>query len=161
MTRFPRHDTRVRGAVHDVETGRARPGFRQEGVHRKVTHAKPVVGIEHDYLKQVKELLDSAGLSLPKKGRLEFRKCFGAVAGYVNGNIFVSCGKFGLAVKLPPNVLRNLFNETDVTHLKYFSKGHIKKEYAVIPPRILKDVDRFGQILDASVEYVCLKSPCS
>jgi hypothetical protein len=65
--------------------------------------------------------------------RLEFKNCFGAVAGYVNGNIFVSRGKFGLALRLPPQTLTELFAEADVSPLKYFKKGHAKKEYAVIP----------------------------
>ncbi len=29
--------------------------------------------------------------------------------------------------------------EKGVKHLKYFPKGHVKKEYAVLPKRILED----------------------
>jgi hypothetical protein len=32
---------------------------------------------------------------------LEFKNCFGAVADYVDGRIFCSCGKFGQALRLP------------------------------------------------------------
>ena len=71
---------------------------------------------------------------LATRHRLEFRNCFGAVAGYVDGNIFASCGKFGLALRLPSQTLTELFGEPDVSPLKYFEKGHVKKEYAVIPP---------------------------
>ena len=84
--------------------------------------------------------------------RLEFKNCFGAVAGYVNGNIFVSCGKFGLALRLPPQTLKELFKEADVSPLKYFKNGHTKKEYAVIPNRIIDDHSRFKKLLDESVK---------
>lgn len=106
-----------------------------------------------DYLGKLKELLDSVSPRLPKRHRLEFKNCFGAVAGYVNGNIFISCGRFGVALRLPPSVLTGLFEESGVTHLKYFPNGHVKREYAVIPSRILDDVDRFKNLLDKSLEY--------
>jgi TfoX/Sxy family transcriptional regulator of competence genes len=84
---------------------------------------------------------------------LEFKNCFGAVVGYVNGNIFVSCGKFGLALRLPPETLIELFEEADVSPLKYFKKGHTKKEYAVIPKRIIDDHSRFKKLLDVSIKF--------
>ena len=42
----------------------------------------------------------------------------------------------------------------DVERLRYFDKGHIKKEYAVLPDRILKDVRQFKQLVGESTEYV-------
>ena len=85
--------------------------------------------------------------------RLEFKNCFGAVAGYVDGHIFISCGKFGLALKLPAETLTSLFKEKDVLQLRYFPRGHIKKEYAVIPQRIIDDKNRFKKLLDTSMQY--------
>ena len=85
--------------------------------------------------------------------RLEFKNCFGAVAGYVDGRIFVSCGKFGVALRVPPETLTELFRERDVQHLRYFPKGHVKKEYAVIPQRILDDQDRSRKLLAQAVKY--------
>ena len=84
---------------------------------------------------------------------MEFKNCFGAVAAYIDGNIFASCGRFGIAIKLPQSVLVDLLKEPGVTQLKYFAKGHVKKDYAVIPQRILKDHSRLRHLLRASVKY--------
>ena len=80
--------------------------------------------------------------------RLEFKNCFGAVAGYVNDCIFISCGRFGVALRLPPSTLEELSKEKDVKPLKYFPNGHAKKEYAVVPDRIVEDKHRFKKLLD-------------
>ncbi len=111
-----------------------------------------------DYLAELEKLLASGYSKRPKSHQLEFRNCFGAVAGYVDGNIFVSCGRFGVALKLPPKVLGRLLKEAGVTQLKYFRNGHVKKEYAVIPTRILNDAGRFRELLEQSVEYALHKS---
>src|ERR1700694_539927 len=95
--------------------------------------------VMHDYSIKLRELLRLARPRLAARHRLEFKHCFGAVAGYVDGNIFVSCGKFGVALRLPSQTLNDLFREEDVLHLKYFPNGHVKKEYAVIPNRIIED----------------------
>lgn len=87
---------------------------------------------------------------------VEFKNCFGAVAGYVNGHIFISCGKFGVALRLPPETLASVFREKNVKHLKYFPKGHIKKEYAALPKRILENKQEWKQLLDASLHYTRL-----
>ncbi len=84
---------------------------------------------------------------------LEFKNCFGAVAGYVEGQIFCSCGKFGLALRLQEKTLSELFQEKGVKKLKYFPNGHIKKEYAVIPKRILEDPTRLKKLVDQSIRY--------
>ncbi len=106
-----------------------------------------------DYLNKIATLLNDARPGLHTVHKLEFRNCFGAVAGYVDGHIFISCGKFGVALRLPRETLGKLFQEKDVLHLKYFPKGHIKKEYAVIPKRILDDRGRFEEFLDRSIQY--------
>ncbi len=106
-----------------------------------------------DYLNKIATLLSDARQELHAAHKLEFRNCFGAVAGYVDGHIFISCGEFGVALRLPPETLGELFQERDVLRLKYFPKGHIKKEYAVIPKRILNDRGRFEEFLDRSIKY--------
>ena len=98
-------------------------------------------------------LLKKARPELATMHQLEFKNCFGAIAGYVNGRIFVSCGSFGFALKLPPEFLDDLFKEKDVKHLKYFPNGHIKKEYALLPRRIIEDRQQFKKLLNKSIEY--------
>ena len=97
-------------------------------------------------LKQVRQRLASTH-------DLELKNCFGAVAGYVDGKIFCSCGRFGLALRLPEKTLDELFQEKDVKKLKYFPNGHVKKEYAVLPKRILEDPARLKKQVDQSIRY--------
>jgi hypothetical protein len=80
------------------------------------------------------------------------------VAAYVNGHIFISCGKFGVALKLPQSVLLDLFNEVGVTHLRYYPNGHVKKEYAVMSSHILDDRGRLLKLLNMSVKYTLSSS---
>jgi len=110
--------------------------------------------MENKYLNKVATLLKQSYPKLSITHRLEFKNVFGAVGGYVNGKIFISCGKFGLALRLPPRVLDALFKEKGVKHLKYFPKGHIKKEYAVLPDRIVEDGTWLRKLITKSVQYV-------
>jgi len=110
--------------------------------------------MKNSYLDELTELLKQARPRLAATHQLEFKNVFGAVAGYVDGNIFMSCGKFGVALRLPPETLESVFKEEGVEYLKYFPKGHIKKEYAVLPKGILDDKDQFKILLDRSIRYV-------
>ena len=109
--------------------------------------------MQNNYLDEVTKLLKQTHPRLAITHSLEFKNCFGAVAGYVDGNIFISCGKFGIALRLPPETLDRLFQSRDVKHLKYFPKGHVKKEYAVLPRRILKNKNMFKKLIDTSVKF--------
>ncbi len=112
-----------------------------------------------DYRGRLQSLLEQAHPELAASSRVEFRNCFGAVAGYVDGSIFVSCGKFGVALKLPSEVLDPLFREAKVSHLQYFPNGHIKKEYAVLSPGILRDRARLKELVTHSVRYAVDRAP--
>lgn len=110
--------------------------------------------MENKYLIEITEALKQIRPELAIRYRMEFKNVFGAVGGYVDGRIFASCGKFGFALRLPSKTLEGLFQEKAVKHLKYFSKGHIKKEYAVLPERMLRNKPRLGKLVDESVKYV-------
>ena len=103
------------------------------------------------YLKRLTILLKHARPRLVSTHQLIFKNVFGAVGGYVHGRIFISCGTFGIALKLPPESLWTVFREKGVKHLKYFRKGHVKKEYAVLPKRILNNKRLFRKLLDKSI----------
>src|SRR5215469_4819492 len=104
-----------------------------------------------DYLSRLRRVLSCDNPPLSESVRLDFKKCFGAVAAYADGNIFASSGAFGIALKLPPSLLSDLFKEPGVTRLKYFKNGHVKKNYAVIPQHILRDRGRLRELINASV----------
>ena len=110
--------------------------------------------MSHTYSDTLVELLRQANPELFTTYPIAFKNCFGAIAGYVGGRIFVSYGKFGVALRLRPNTLVELLKEEGVLPLRYFPKGHVKKEYAVLPKRILDDRGRFRQLLDESIDFV-------
>lgn len=110
--------------------------------------------MKNKYLDEITKLLEQVHPRLSMTHQLELKSCFGAVAGYVDGNIFISYGKFGVALKLPREVLDDLFKEKDVKHLKYFPKGHIKRKYAVLPRRILENKHWFEKLVDISIQFV-------
>ena len=106
------------------------------------------------YLDQITTLLAQASPDLSTTHRIEFKNVFGAVGGYTDGRIFISCGKFGVALRLPPEFLATLFQQDDIAPLKYFAKGHIKKEYAVLPRRILEDERQMTELVATSIQFV-------
>ncbi len=114
--------------------------------------------MKNKYLDKLTKLLEQACPKLAVTHQVEFKNFFGAVAGYANGRIFISCGKFGVALRLPPETLVNLFEEKDVKRLRYFPHGHIKKEYAVLPQRIVENPRRLEKLVDESMKYVLLPS---
>lgn len=83
---------------------------------------------------------------------LTFKNVFGAVAGYIDEQIFCSCGRFGFALKLPEND-RNLLFKDGAQPLRYFPNGHVKKDYAVLTSGMLGDPDRLCDLIKASIEY--------
>ncbi len=106
------------------------------------------------YLNKITIFLKQVRPKLSSTHRLEFKNVFGAVGGYVNGRIFVSCGKFGVAVRLPPDILVDLFQKKKAKHLKYFPHGHVKKEYAVISKQILGNKHQLKKLVDESIKFV-------
>jgi TfoX/Sxy family transcriptional regulator of competence genes len=98
-------------------------------------------------------LLLRAKPELASTHSLTFKNVFGAVGGYVDGVIFASSGSFGVALRLPPGTLAKLFLKADVVPLRYFPRGRVKKQYAVLPDRILSDERGFQALLDESVAF--------
>jgi len=109
------------------------------------------------YYQKISKILAQADPRLISTHNLEFKNCFGAVAGYVNGQIFCSCGKFGFALKMSPKTIAQLISEGGVKHLKYFPNGHIKKDYLVLSKKILDDNKKFKALVNKSLKFVLIE----
>lgn len=109
---------------------------------------------EKKYLDRITKLISLTRPRLSQTHHLEYKNCFGAIAGYVEGQIFISCGKFGVALKLPPKKLDELAKERGVKPLQYFPNGHIKKDYAVLPKSILENKSQFKKLIGNSLKFV-------
>lgn len=110
--------------------------------------------MENKYFNEITTLLKQVRPKLTAQHRLEFKNVFGAVGGYINGKIFISCGKFGVALRLPPDTLAALFQAEKAKHLRYFPNGHIKKEYAVLSKQLLKNKHQLKKLVDESIKFV-------
>ncbi len=106
------------------------------------------------YREQLTVLLTATHPELEITHALEFKNVFGAVGGYIDGTIFVSQGKFGVALRLAPEILKRLFDDGKAGPLKYFPNGHVKKEYAVLSEQVLRDTRQVAKLIEQSVAYV-------
>jgi hypothetical protein len=106
------------------------------------------------YRNRLAILLEEAVPGFTSTDGFAFKNVFGAIGGVLHGTIVISSGRFGIALRLPPQELAGLFMLQEVEQLRYFPTGHIKKEYAVLRESILNDQERFKFLLNASMEYV-------
>ena len=78
-------------------------------------------------------------ISAPGRGiQIECKHFFGGAAAYANGRIFMTLTSVGLALKLPTESRESLIAE-GASPLRYFPKGPVKKEYALVQDRIATD----------------------
>ncbi len=104
------------------------------------------------YRQQLEHLIDSA--CLPATCQISYKSVFGAVGAYANGQIFMSCGTFGVAVKLADDTCALLMAEGAGRPLKYFEKGHVKRNYVVLASATLKDRTLTQNLLRQSAAFV-------
>jgi hypothetical protein len=101
---------------------------------------------------QMERYITSAGLS--DAFSITFKPLFGARAAYANGRIFMSCGSFGVALKLGDKACQDLFAEGAGKPLKYFEKGHVKRGYVVLGQEVLADTARLNRLVCTSASHV-------
>ncbi|MDE0943416.1 MAG: TfoX/Sxy family protein [Alphaproteobacteria bacterium] len=95
-----------------------------------------------------------AAAEMPGPMNIAYKSVFGAVAAYADGVIFITSGNFGLALKLPGDLCEALMAEGVCGPLKYFEKGHIKRNYVVLHNAILDDKARMKALLDQSLDFI-------
>lgn len=108
--------------------------------------------MKNEYRIRLERLVQRAGLE--SRYDITFKFVFGAVAAYANGQIFASCGKFGVALKLPGEICASLFDRGLASPLKYFESGHVKKNYVVLGETIRADQKRVTRLTGQSAEFV-------
>ena len=84
-----------------------------------------------EYLEQLSELILRLNIEKEVDYRIEVKHLFTGAALYVNKNICASWSPVGLAFKLPEKEVVSLINSGKAKPLKYFTKGHVKKGYAL------------------------------
>ena len=72
------------------------------------------------------------GLSTdPAAATVQCRPFFGGAAAYASGRIFATLTAAGLGVKLPAAVRTELLAAGAATELRYFPRGHVKRDYVL------------------------------
>jgi TfoX/Sxy family transcriptional regulator of competence genes len=81
------------------------------------------------------------------------RHFFSGAAAFVDGHIFMSLSPAGLALKLPKEDCRTLF-EQGGKPLRYFPKAPVKKDYVILPPRLVNDESALADWILSSIKSV-------
>jgi len=108
--------------------------------------------VAEPYLTDLQALLKSQSRRLAKAGEISGKHFFSGAAAYVDGAIFMSLTPVGLALKLPQEDLKELFAQ-GAKPLKYFPKAPVKKDYAVLPKKIVKDAGALGGWIRRSAKF--------
>ena len=107
-----------------------------------------------EYLEKLSELMKRALLSKFKNVKLEIKHFFSGAAIYANGRICITLTPVGLAIKLPEKSRNTLMKQKSAKPLKYFPKGHIKKDYVILPKSMLNDMKTLRHWIKISIRYV-------
>ena len=84
-----------------------------------------------EYFEKLSKLISELKFEDMIETPLEIKHFFSGATLYVNGTICVSWSPVGLAFKLPEPEVSKLINSGKAKPLIYFSKGSIKKGYAL------------------------------
>ncbi len=110
------------------------------------------------YVEELSQLMKQVTLGRYKDVHLEVKHFFAGAAVYANSKICITLTPTGLAVKLPAEHRSELLQGQGAEPLRYFPQGPIKKEYVVLPPRMVRDSRALRRWLTRSIEYALCSS---
>ena len=106
------------------------------------------------YFERLSQIIDGLGLTLLENVKLETKHFFSGAALYANGNICASLGPVGFAVKLPGDVRQSLISEGNAVEFRFFEKGPLKREYALLSDAIVQDAKALWKLIETGAQYV-------
>ena len=107
-----------------------------------------------EYLEKLSELMKQAALGRFKNVKLEIKHFFSGAAVYANGRICITLTPVGFAIKLPEESRNIVIKQKGAKPLRYFPKGHIKKDYIILPEPMLNDMKTLRRWIKISIEYI-------
>ena len=105
------------------------------------------------YLGELISIIGHMQLDQATKDKIVCKHFFSGAAAYVDDHIFMSISPSGLALKLPDQDCRSLFDK-GAKELRYFPKAPVKKGYAVLPPEITGDAKVLQNWVVTSILFV-------
>ena len=106
------------------------------------------------YLDMLSELMADISSNLSTTANLEIKHFFSGAAVYADGRMCITMTPAGFALKLPAGLRDELLAQEGTKHLQYFPEAPIKKDYVVLPQRMLSDRDTLCFWVDKSIAYV-------
>ena len=103
------------------------------------------------YVKRLLQLIDD--LFEASLSNIEIKNFFGGAGAYIENQIFMTLTKVGLALKLPEINIKYIL-ENEGKELRYFAKGHVKKQYVLLPQKIIEDSENLKFWISKSIDYV-------
>ena len=88
-----------------------------------------------------------------KNVTLETKHFFSGAALYANGKICALLSPVGFAVKLPEDMRQSLISEGKSDEYRFFEKGPIKREYALLSDAIVQDAKALRKLIEISAQY--------
>lgn len=107
------------------------------------------------FLDELTEQLGEWKVARPRGVTLQCRHFFSGAALYANGSIVASLTPAGLALKLPEAIRDELFRNRKAAQLRYFDRGPVKKDYAVLSRKVVSDRAEVRSLLRSSIRFVC------
>ncbi len=86
----------------------------------------------------------------------EYKHFFSGAALFANGKICMTLTPVGLAMKLPEQYRESLVKE-GAKKLRYFPGAPVKKEYAVLPRKLIDDQSTLNNIIEVCVNFTANK----
>lgn len=105
------------------------------------------------YLEELKTIVQRLSLQSGDVSDLTCKHFFSGAAAYLDGRIFMTLTPVGLALKLSA-ADRDMIFAQGAKPLKYFPKAPVKKEYALLPSRLVEDENVLGNWISRSLAYM-------
>ena len=106
-----------------------------------------------EYLEKLTVLFEGLSSNKIKNSDFAIKHFFSGAAVYINNNICITLTPAGLAIKLPETTRQELMKKKGTKPLRYFPNGHIKKEYVVLPQRMVDDKKILTKLIMESFAY--------
>ena len=104
------------------------------------------------YLELLSHIVDRLGPVSAENVTLKAQHFFSGAALYANGKICASLSPAGFAVKLPAELRQSLINERKGKEFRFFPKGPIKREYALLSEAIIQDAKALRKLIEISAQ---------
>ena len=105
-----------------------------------------------EYFEQLINLVESLNIKAETSKDIKVKHFFSGAALYVNGRICASLTPVGLAFKLTEKEVAEEISKGKAVPLKYFPKGHIKKDYVLFEAPDLTKIKRWKKYFNKVIQ---------